>query len=169
MTTASAGRPTRASSEARRRQGLRADAAGREPRGADHAVLDLERRGDRDERELVGGAIAHLEIARARGISAVRHLDRDDQLAGLQRVLEVGRVARQPIEVLDREAPLAVRAAQDASTPSSATSATARSDGWVATQWSLVPRMAWPPLMPSIAAQPDPGSRLLQAASRLRK
>ena len=89
------------------------DAAGREPRGADRAVLDLERRGDRDERELVGGAIAHLEIARARGISAVRHLDRDDQLAGVQLVLEVGRGARQPIEALDRQAPLSVRAAQD--------------------------------------------------------
>ena len=53
-------------------------------------------------------------------------------------------------------------------TASSATSATATSDGWVAMHLSLVPSMAWPRLKPSRAAQPLPGSRLLhgEAASR---
>ena len=46
---------------------------------------------------------------------------------------------------------------------SSAASATAMSDGWVATQWSLVPSTALPRLNPSSAAHPAPGSRLLHA------
>ena len=51
-------------------------------------------------------------------------------------------------------------------TASSAVRATARSDGWVATQASLVPRIAWVRLRPSIAAQPEPGARRLQAVER---
>ena len=47
-------------------------------------------------------------------------------------------------------------------TASNAASATARSDGWVAMQCSLVPRIACPRLKPSSAEQPLPGSRLLQ-------
>ena len=48
-------------------------------------------------------------------------------------------------------------------------SATARSDGCVATHESLVPRIAWVRLRPSMAAQPDPGARRLQAADTSRK
>ena len=40
--------------------------------------------------------------------------------------------------------------------------ATAMSDGWVAMQCSLVPRIAWMRLRPKAAGQPEPGSRLLQ-------
>ena len=45
---------------------------------------------------------------------------------------------------------------------SSAARATAMSDGLVAMQSGLAPRMAWMRLKPSMAAQPEPGSRLLQ-------
>ena len=44
---------------------------------------------------------------------------------------------------------------------SSAASATAMSDGWVATQWSLVPSTALPRLNPSSAAQPGAGLALV--------
>ena len=40
--------------------------------------------------------------------------------------------------------------------------ATAMSEGWVAMQSSLAPTIAWMRLNPPIAAQPEPGSRLLQ-------
>jgi hypothetical protein len=46
---------------------------------------------------------------------------------------------------------------------SSTDSAIAMSDGCVAIQASLAPRIAWIRLMPPIAEQPAPGSRLLQA------
>ena len=48
---------------------------------------------------------------------------------------------------------------------SSAASATHMSDGCVAMQCSLVPKMAWMRLSPSIAEQPLPGSRLLQGVA----
>ena len=44
---------------------------------------------------------------------------------------------------------------------SSAAIATAMSEGWVATQCSEAPRMAWFLLRPSSAEHPEPGSRLL--------
>ncbi len=52
---------------------------------------------------------------------------------------------------------------------SSATSATARSDGCVATHWSLVPRMACVRFSPPIAGQPDPGARRLHGDETSRK
>ena len=60
------------------------DAAEREPHVPDGAVLHLERRGDRDQREGVARAVAHLAIGRARGERQRRQLDRGDQLAGLE-------------------------------------------------------------------------------------
>ena len=50
---------------------------------------------------------------------------------------------------------------------SSATSATAMSDGCVAMHESLAPRMAWLRLKPPMAAQPAPGVRLLHARRRI--
>ena len=52
---------------------------------------------------------------------------------------------------------------------SSAAIATHMSDGWVAMQCSLVPRMASVRLLPVIAGQPVPGSRLLQGMAVSRK
>ena len=48
---------------------------------------------------------------------------------------------------------------------SSAASATLMSDGSVAMQAALVPRIAWLRLRPSMAEQPLPGSRLLQGVA----
>jgi hypothetical protein len=39
------------------------------------------------------------------------------------------------------------------------------SDGWVAMQASLAPKIAWMRLTPPIAGQPVPGSRLLQGVA----
>jgi hypothetical protein len=39
------------------------------------------------------------------------------------------------------------------------------SEGWVAMQASLAPRIAWPRLTPLIAEQPEPGCRLLQGVA----
>jgi hypothetical protein len=39
------------------------------------------------------------------------------------------------------------------------------SEGWVAMQSSLTPRMPWLRLNPPIASHPLPGTRLLQAAA----
>ncbi|MNN55203.1 hypothetical protein D3C81_1700650 [compost metagenome] len=50
-------------------------------------------------------------------------------------------------------------------TASSAASATHMSEGWVATQAALAPRMAWIRFRPSRAGHPLPGSRLLQGVS----
>src|ERR1700751_2920922 len=52
---------------------------------------------------------------------------------------------------------------------SNAASATHMSDGLVAMQCSLVPRMASVRLLPVIAGQPVPGSRLLQGMAVSRK
>ena len=57
------------------------------------AVLDHQRRRDRHERELVGRAVAHLEVAGTRDARQQRDLDRGDQLALGEHVLHV-RVAR---------------------------------------------------------------------------
>ena len=47
--------------------------------------------------------------------------------------------------------------------------ATFMSDGFVAMQCSLVPRIASPRFTPLIAAQPEPGSRLLHGMAVSRK
>src|SRR5688572_32776010 len=52
---------------------------------------------------------------------------------------------------------------------SSAASATHMSDGLVAMQDGLVPRIASERLAPSIASQPEPGARLLQRIAVSRK
>jgi len=52
---------------------------------------------------------------------------------------------------------------------SRAASATHMSDGFVAMQWSLVPRTASMRLLPVMAGQPVPGSRLLQGMAVSRK
>src|SRR5438445_10756513 len=52
---------------------------------------------------------------------------------------------------------------------SNAAIATHMSDGFVAIQWSLVPRTASVRLLPGMAGQPVPGSRLLQGIAVSRK
>src|SRR5712672_3261658 len=56
-----------------------------------------------------------------------------------------------------------VPAARTSTAASSATRATATSEAFAAMQFSLVPSTACQRFSPPIAAQPEPGSRLLQA------
>jgi hypothetical protein len=93
--------------------------------------------------------------------AAGRHSDRGDHFARLHNRLNVRCLVGQPVKVdqRDRALPAAPRASTAASR---AKSATARSDARAAMQLSLVPSTAC--FSPPIAAQPEPGARLLQAA-----
>ena len=65
------------------RQGLCATPPSASRTSRDRAVgAELERGGDRDQREGVARPVAHLAIGRARGERQRRQLDRGDQLAG---------------------------------------------------------------------------------------
>ena len=75
--------------------------------------------------------------------------------------VEVRAVAGQAVELGERDRRARRRARSTRTTASSAASATHMSDGCVAMQCSLAPRIAWMRLKPSIAGQPVPGSRLL--------
>ena len=81
------------------------DAAKREPRLGDRAALDPQAGGGRDDREGVGGALAHLQIARmrreCRGVGRQAH--RDDQLAGFEHAFALRRVAGQTVQSLQRD------------------------------------------------------------------
>jgi hypothetical protein len=76
------------------------------PDGA--AGVQLQRRGHRDEREGVRGAVADLEVVRVPREARPRQLDRDDQLAVLERRVALGaspgRRWRSPIAIV-RSAP----------------------------------------------------------------
>jgi hypothetical protein len=84
-------------------------------------------------------------------------------LARLEHGLDVRRGPGQAMEVDERHGALPAGPAHldDAS---SATSATARSEAWAAMQCSLVPSTACQRFSPPMAAQPEPGARLLHAA-----
>src|SRR3984957_2830223 len=86
----------------------RGDAAERDPNVADRATVRLEFQADSGacRRELVRLAVAHLEVVRAAQRCGGRNLDRDDQLTERERVLNIGRVAGQQEEVIDRDATL---------------------------------------------------------------
>ena len=81
------------------------NAAEREPRLPDRAVLDPQRRGGRHDGEGVGGAFADLQIACMRREPArlARQPQRDDQIAGLEHAFPLGRVAGQAVKRLDRD------------------------------------------------------------------
>ena len=87
------GLPLSAASALPRPPRLVRDAAEREPHVLDHAVLDLERGGDRDQREGVARPVAHLAVGGMRRERQRRQLDRGDQLARLEHRLDV-RVGR---------------------------------------------------------------------------
>ena len=123
-----------------------------------------ERRGRRSERELIGGAVAHLQVAGPAPARKQRDLDRGDQLAVRENVLEVGSIARDDVELGQRDAPFAVRPWM-CTTVSSATSGTQRSEACSAMQCSLAPRIACIRAGPLMAAHPDPGARLLHAGT----
>ena len=120
-----------------------------QPHVRDHAVVHRERRGDRDQRELVGLPVAELEVDRAAARSAHRGTSiADDQLARRRSDARppacrrgAGRSRRSGCGVRRR----ARRSGRRHRMP---TSATATSDGCVAMQCSLVPRIACPRFKP---------------------
>ena len=93
--SAVAGLPSSASSAFQARHGFVRDATERDPYVPDGSVVDLERGRDRDERERVARAVAHLAIGRVAANASGGQLDRGDQLAGLEHRLDLWMVARQ--------------------------------------------------------------------------
>jgi hypothetical protein len=85
--------------------GLRGDAADADAQVADGAAIRLHLQPNRRARrgEFVGFPVAYLEVMGSAQRGRDRDLDSDDQLAGLQREFEMGRVARQQEEVLRRD------------------------------------------------------------------
>ena len=136
--------------------GLVRHAAQRDPAGP----IALDDRGDGDEREGVGRPVAHLaiECVPPSGLGSVTAVISSP---AFQRVLDVRRVARQPVEIGDRNGARAPFGRTVSTVASSARIATAMSLGCVAMQASLTPTMACCRLNPPIAAQPLPGRRLL--------
>src|SRR5206468_6142013 len=91
--------------------GLGSDAAEGDARLPDARPVYLERRRDGDERELEGGAVAHLEVMRSPRHRARRHGDGGDYLTRLEHRLEVGHSLGQPVDVGKRNCPLCAGAA----------------------------------------------------------
>ena len=125
-----------------------AHAAGGDLRLADHPAADVQRDGGRGEGELVGLPVAHLQVAGPQRARMGRDLDRGDQLARPEGLFAVGVLpGRSRKSAKGRCAP---RPGPSRCTrASSAAKATATSEGWVATQCSEVPRIAWVRLKPS--------------------
>ena len=140
------------------------DAAERQARLLDRAAFKFQRGRDRYQRERIGQPVADLQVSVVRRKALRRQLDRGDDLVGCRLVSSCGvspgsrwksanAIARSPA------GPATWTMA------SSAASATHMSEGCVAMQASLVPRIAWMRLMPLMAEQPLPGSRLLQGVA----
>src|SRR5690242_2496181 len=79
----------------RRAPGTRADATEGDARFANAAALCLDNNGGGGEREFIGGAVAQLEIVRARAGGERRKGDVRDEIAGLEHVFEIRRTARE--------------------------------------------------------------------------
>src|SRR5712691_149611 len=77
-------------------------AAKGEPRIADCALFDPQRRGGRYDGEGVGGALANFQIAcmRREPVRLARQPQRDDQIARLEYTFPLGRVAGEPVKRL---------------------------------------------------------------------
>ena len=129
------------------------------------ALLDAQRGSCRDQRERVGGAFADLEIAGMRREAARgrRQADRDNQIARFEHSVVLRRIARQPMQAPPSAISRLPLRPSISTTASSATSGTQKSDGFVAMQASLQPRIACRRFSPPRASQPEPGWRLLQA------
>ena len=73
----------------------------------DPAAVELERGGDRDEGERVGGAVADLQVGVVLGEAFGGQLDRRDELVRCEVGVEVRRVAGQAMELGERDGALA--------------------------------------------------------------
>ena len=143
------------------------DRAERDPCPSDDARLDVDRGRGGNHGVLVRLALAHLQIGRRRGAGAGSSiavinspwrntLSRSGPSAGKVWNSRAGR----------RRPPFLAWVTM---TASSAASATAGSDGCTATQSSVQPKIACVSFSPWRAAQPEPGTRLLQGSVLLRR
>ncbi len=91
-------------SASRARHGFAATPPSASRASLDHAVLDLEACGDRDDRERVGGALAKFQVARMRRerASLARQSHRDDQITRFEHAVALGRIAGQTVKGLER-------------------------------------------------------------------
>ena len=105
-------RPASIASAARARHGFAATPPSASRASRDRAVLDPQRSRGRHDGEGVGGALADLQIARMRREAARlgRQPHRDDEIAGLERAVPLGRVAGQAVQRLERDLAPAVPA-----------------------------------------------------------
>ena len=78
------------------------DAAHREPRRANASAICRDRGRGRNQRELIGCAVADLKIMRGARLHACGHFDRDDQIAPIKDIVTLGRVAGQAMEIGER-------------------------------------------------------------------
>lgn len=86
----------------------------RDPDVADSAARrEVERRRDRDKGEGVGRAVTHLAVGGPGGEGQCRQLHCADQLAVLEHCVALRLVAGQPVQVHQRDAPLAGGAEHD--------------------------------------------------------
>jgi hypothetical protein len=91
--------------------GLVGDAAEREARGLHRVAVEFQGRRHRDQREGVGQAVAQLQVGVVLREAALRQVHRDDDLAGGEVGVDLRLVARQPVEVRERDRPVALRPA----------------------------------------------------------
>src|SRR5262249_46213614 len=140
------------------------DAPERETSLLDDIAIELEPNRDRNEGECIREPVANFQVRVVRGEALRGKCHRNNDLAALRLVSRCGvspgsrwksanAITRSP------DAPLTWTFA------SNIASATHMSDGCVAMQASLPPRIACMRLWPSMAEQPLAGSRLLQAVA----
>ena len=153
---------------ARLRPRARATARWRRRRARCAPAAPCRRRVERDgrgrQRELVGLAVADFQKQRAAGERRCRHAERGDQLARRERGLDLRCVARRAMQAGERRSRgcPSGRSTRPARRARSAPGRN-RPDRWRCTdRWCRAPRAMR--LMPSSAAQPEPGLRLLQLA-----
>ena len=155
------GCPMRLSSAARTRHGLAGDAPERDGRGADVAVLDVKSGRHRDEGERVAVPVADLQIpasARRMATAATRYRG---SIRRVQCVVALGVIAGQREELLDGRLSAPPSGPCTWTVASRIARATAMSDGWIATQSSLAPKMACSRLKPVLCRAPRPRDALV--------
>ena len=156
----------RSASAARARQGFAATPPSAIRASTIAAAFDPQRRGGRDDREGVGGAVAHLEIARMRR----RRRPPRPAVARRRSARPVRARCRAPARRRAGDGSLSSGISRRPALPSisttasSATSGTQKSDGWVAMQCSLQPSTACSRVSPPRASQPAPGVALVAGA-----
>ena len=86
---------------------LMRDAAERQPRFLDRAAFEFQRGRDRDQREGIGQPVADFQVGVVAGKTRRRQFDRGDDFVRLQVGVDLRRVARQAVEIAERNHALA--------------------------------------------------------------